>query len=128
MNINLFLSIDGIEVEDLEAGDYRAYEKELGVTERMISGRLIEEVRATIWVVEVKYSAIDAETMAALNEKFRASRDHQLFFLPSTGGTELATGTFHLMERPAPALKSWTEALPMWEEYSLLFEEVTGHA
>ena len=46
---NMFLSIDGIEVEDLEEGDYTAYEEELGVSERMISGRRIEEVRATIW-------------------------------------------------------------------------------
>lgn len=127
-NTNLFLSIDGVEVEDLEEGDYSAYEQELGVQERMISGRLIEELRATIWVVKVKYAAIDAETMAALNRKFRASRDHALFFLPSTGGTELASGTFHLMEPPAPALRSWTGDIPMWEDYELTFEEVTGHA
>ena len=127
-NTNLFLSIDGIEVEDLEEGDYSAYEQELGVQERMISGRLIEELRATIWVVTLKYGAIDAETMAALNTKFKASRDHTLFFLPSTGDTELATGTFRLMEPPAPALKSWTGESPIWEEYALTFEEVTGHA
>ena len=49
---NMFLSIDGIEIEDLEEGDYTAYEEELGVSERMISGRRVEEIRATIWVVE----------------------------------------------------------------------------
>lgn len=127
-NTNLFLNIDGIDIEDLEAGDYSAYEQELGVSERMISGRLIEELRATIWVVKVRYGAIDAATMAALNAKFKASRDHALIFLPSTGGTELASGTFHLREPPAPALKSWTDETPMWEDYELTFEEVTGHA
>lgn len=40
---NMFLSIDGIEIEDLEEGDYTAYEEELGVSElddiRQKSGR-----------------------------------------------------------------------------------------
>ena len=87
---NMFLSIDGIEIEDLEEGDYTAYEEELGVSERMISGRRVEEIRATIWVVEVNFSSIDYETMSRLNTAFKASRRHQLFFLPSTGGTELS--------------------------------------
>ena len=30
---NMFLSIDGIEIEDLEEGDYTAYEEELGTNE-----------------------------------------------------------------------------------------------
>lgn len=128
MEDNLFLSIDGIEIEDLEEGDYSAYEQELGVQERMLSGRLVEELRATIWVVKLRFSAIDAGTMAKLNAAFKSSRDHTLFFLPSTGGTELATGTFHLMEPPSPALRSWTGEAPMWEEYELTFEEVDGHA
>ena len=84
---NLFLSIDGFEIEDLEEGDYSAYEKELGVSDRMISGRRVEELRATIWVVTLKYDAINYETMAALNTKLKARRTHELFFLPSTGGT-----------------------------------------
>ena len=67
---NMFLSIDGIEIEDLEEGDYTAYEEELGVSERMISGRRVEEIRATIWVVEVNFSSIDYETMSRLNTVF----------------------------------------------------------
>ena len=125
---NLFLSIDGIEIEDLEEGDYSAYEKELGVSERMISGRRIEEVRATIWVVELTYQAIDYETMARLNEAMRARRQHELFFLPSTGGTDLESGQFHLVSRPAPSLQRWSEdSGPQWGGYSMTFEEIDGH-
>ena len=46
MDENLFLSIDGFEIPDLEEDDYTAFEQELGVAERMISGRRIEELRA----------------------------------------------------------------------------------
>lgn len=127
MEENMFLSIDGFEVPDLEEGDYTAYEQELGVSERMISGRRIEELRATIWVVELNFSAIDAETMATLNTVLKASREHQLFFLPSTGGDELVNGVFHLVEQPAPALSRWDASGPMWSDYALRFEEVDGH-
>ena len=127
MEENMFLSIDGFEVPDLEEGDYTAYEQELGVSERMISGRRIEELRATIWVVELNFSAIDAETMATLNAVLKASREHQLFFLPSTGGEELVNGVFHLVEQPAPALSRLDASGPMWSDYALRFEEVDGH-
>ena len=124
---NMFLSIDGIEIEDLEEGDYTAYEEELGVSERMISGRRVEEIRATIWVVEVNFSSIDYETMSRLNTVFEASRRHQLFFLPSTGGTELVQGWFHLMEPPSPSLTRWRDNGPEWAAYKLTFEEIDGH-
>lgn len=127
MEENMFLSIDGFEVPDLEEGDYTAYEQELGVSERMISGRRIEELRATVWVVELNFSAIDADTMATLNAILKASREHQLFFLPSTGGEELVNGVFHLVEQPAPALSRWDASGPMWSDYALRFEEVDGH-
>ena len=127
MEENMFLSIDGFEVPDLEEGDYTAYEQELGVSERMISGRRIEELRATIWVVELNFSAIDAETMATLNTVLKASREHQLFVLSSTGGEELVNGIFHLVEQPAPALSRWDASGPMWSDYALRFEEVDGH-
>ena len=38
---NLFLTIDGINIEDVEEGGYTAYEQELGTFQRMISGRYI---------------------------------------------------------------------------------------
>ena len=124
---NLFLSIDGVEVADLEEGDYTAYEQELGKAERMISGRRVEELRATIWVVALEYSAIGADVMAQLNAVFKASRKHQLFFLPSTGGTELVNGWFHLVSQPAPSLRRWGADGPQWEGYALTFEEIDGH-
>ena len=126
-NDNLFLSIDGYEVEDLEEGDYTAYEEELGVSDRMISGRRVEEIRATIWVVKVKYSSITAEQMMAINTVLKSSRKHQLFFLPSTGGEELVSGWFHLVEQPQPSLSRWTGEVPVWGDYELTFEEIDGH-
>ena len=128
MDENIFLTIDGIEIEDLEQDDYTAYEEELGVADRMISGRRVEELRSTIWVVEISYESIDADTMRQLNAAFKASRKHQLFFLPSTGGTELKTGWFHLTTLPQPTLNRWRpEEGPMWSGYTLRFEEIDGH-
>lgn len=125
---NVFLSIDGIEIDGIEEGDYTAYEEELGVSDRMISGRRVEELRATVWVVEVNWSAIGAATMERLQTALHATRQHQLFFLPSTGGTELRSGFFHLTAQPQPTLSRWFDGgQPEWAGFTLRFEEIDGH-
>lgn len=127
----VFLIIDGVEIKGIERGDYSAYEEELGVSDRMISGRRVEEVRATIWRVEVNFAEIDRETLEAVQTELRARREHQLFFLPDTGKTELESGIFHLVERPKPTLAQFFDddesGSQMWEGLSLAFEEVDGH-
>lgn len=124
---NLFLSIDGIEIEDCEEGDYTAYEEELGVSERMISGRRIEELRATVWVVELSLDAISGEVMQKLSQAFKERRQHELFFLPPDGGKDLVSGIFHLVERPTPKLSKWWSEYPVWDKFDLKFEEINGH-
>lgn len=125
---NLFLSIDGIEIDGIEEGDYTAYERELGVSDRMISGRRVEELRATVWVVQVDYSSIDADTMETLQTALHATRRHFLVFLPSTGGTELVSGYFHLTAQPTPKLARWFDGTtPEWSGFTLTFEEIDGH-
>lgn len=125
---NLFLVIDGVEIDGIEEDDYTAYEEELGVTDRMISGRLVEELRATVWVVEVNYREIDSETLEKLTKAIKATRKHQLFFLPSSGGEELKTGFFHLSTLPQPTLTRWLPGTkPKWSGYTLRFEEIDGH-
>lgn len=125
----LFLVIDGVEIEDVETGDYTAYEEELSISDRMISGRHVEELRATIWVVEVGYASIDSDTMRKLQTELRSRREHELFFLPNTGSTELVTGKFHLTTLPAPTLEKWRPGeSPSWSGFTLHFEEINGHA
>lgn len=125
---NLFLSIDGIEIDGIEEGDYTAYEEELGVSDRMISGRRVEELRAVVWVVQVNYSSIDADTMSKLQTALHATRRHFLTFLPSTGGTNLVSGYFHLTAQPQPTLTRWYDGYsPEWGGFTLNFEEIEGH-
>lgn len=125
---NLFLSIDGIEIDGIEEGDYTAYEEELGVSDRMISGRRVEEVRAKVWVVQVNYSSILADVMERLQTALHATRRHFLVFLPSTGGEELKTGYFHLTAQPQPTLTRWYDGTtPEWAGFTLKFEEIDGH-
>lgn len=125
---NLFLVIDGVEIDGIEENDYTAYEEELGVSDRMISGRRVEELRATVWVVQVNYSSIDADTMARLQTALHATRRHFLVFLPSTGGSELKTGYFHMTAQPQPTLSRWNNGgVPEWSGFTLRFEEIDGH-
>lgn len=125
---NLFLSIDGIDIEDAEEGAYTAYEQELGVSDRMISGLYVEELRGKIWVVEVSMDELDADTISRLQTAMKATRKHRLFFLPSTGGSDLQSGLFALTVLPQPTLTRWTDGqMPTWSGFTLRFEEVTPH-
>ena len=125
---NLFLTIDGINIEDVEEGGYTAYEQELGTFQRMISGRYIQEVRAKVWVVEIAYDEIDSQTMFALQSVLRSRRTHELTFLPSVGGTDRVTSTFLLTTLPQPSLTRWYPGeSPYWSGFTLHFEEVEGH-
>lgn len=128
MDDTVFLNIDGVIVEDLQEGGYTAYEQELGSFERMISGRMVKELRSKVWIVEVSYEDIDTDTMNLLQAVLRTRQEHQLTFLPSTGETELVTSTFHLTVLPTPTLRSWLPGTsPAWSGFTLHFEEVNGH-
>lgn len=127
MESTLFLIIDDIVIEDLEEDDYTAWEEELGVSDRMVSGRRVEELRGRVWHVELNASAIDFDTMAALNAAFKARRQHTLQFLPDTGSTTLETGVFHLAALPRPTLTRWRGGPPQWSGYALHFEEIDAH-
>lgn len=124
----LFLSIDGVPIEDVEENGYTAYEQELGTFERMISGRMVKEIRSKVWVVEVSYEDISTETMLSLQTAMRLRKEHQLTFLPSDGRTELITSLFHLTVLPSPTLRSWLpNTTPAWSSFTLHFEEINGH-
>lgn len=128
MGENIFLNIDGVIVDGIEEGGYTAYEQELGTFERMISGRMIEELRAKVWIVEVSYGDIDIDTLSELTAAMSATRTHQVTFLPSNGSTSLVTSKFHLTTLPQPTLSRWLPGTtPMWSGYTLHFEEINGH-
>ena len=49
------LSINGIDLPETKNGKYKCYEQELGESIRMISGRLVTEVRSSVHVIEYSY-------------------------------------------------------------------------
>ena len=49
------LSINGIDLPETKNGKYKCYEQELGENIRMISGRLVTEVRSSVRVIEYSY-------------------------------------------------------------------------
>lgn len=131
--MSVFLVIDNVEVDDAEAGAYTAYEEELGVSERMADGTLVEEVRGHVWVVEVDLGAMEQTKLQAVQNVLRSRRVHQLFFLPPTGQNNLSTGLFRLTELPKPSLESFLDDdddepdVQIWNSFSLKFEEIRPH-
>lgn len=129
----VFLVIDNMEVDNAEAGAYTVYEEELGVSERMADGTLVEEVRGHVWVVEVDLGAMEQAKLQAIQNALRSRRVHQLFFLPPTGQNNLSTGLFRLTELPKPSLESFLDDdddepdVQIWNSFALKFEEIRPH-
>lgn len=122
-----FLIIDGVLVKDMESGSLRVYESDGDVFIRMVSKRLVCEESWKWWVIEADFSDIDTELLEQLFEVLASKKDHLITFLPSNGKAEIITSEFYLTSRPAPALKSWQDELPEWENVSYVFEEVRPH-
>lgn len=129
----VFLIIDGVEISDAEAGAYSAYEKELGVSDRMADGTRVEELRGKIWVISLTLDGLDQTNLQTLQAQLRTRREHNIVFLPPTGQTELTSSIFHLTELPQPTLDSFLDDdddlpdLQMWSSFSVTFEEVRPH-
>lgn len=122
-----FLVIDGILIPDMESGSLRIYQRDLGEYIRMINGRLVNEDRGYIWVIEADFEDIDTELLQQIDAAMAAKKNHTIAFLPPNGAKELISSEFYLTSTPTPALKSWMEELPNWSGLAYVFEEIEPH-
>ena len=69
------LSINGIDLPETKNGKYKCYEQELGENIRMISGRLVTEVRSSVRVIEYSYDYMGNDLMRRLLTALRSRSD-----------------------------------------------------
>ena len=75
------LSINGIDLPETKNGKYKCYEQELGESIRMISGRLVTEVRSSVHVIEYSYDYMGNDLMRRLLTALRSRSDLSVQFL-----------------------------------------------
>lgn len=122
-----FLIINNILIPDMESDSLIIYENPLDQYIRMISGRLVEEERGKIWVIQATFEDIDPDLFRELTASLRGNVEHVIAFLPPDGGKDIISSRFYLTQQPNPKLRSWLNEYPDWGGLSYTFEEIEPH-
>lgn len=117
------LIIGGVELPEAKNGKYKCYEKELGENIRMISGRMVTEVRSSVKVIEYAYDFMGNDLMRALLAALRSRGDLTVQFLDPTSDA-LQESTFRCTKQPAPQFAFTKNGAGLWHNVAFTLEEV----
>ena len=131
----LILDVGGeaIELPESRKGGYNAYREELSQQIQMISGRLVKEVRGTVWRVSYQYGYFDDDTAQKVLEACEKGRKSPLIcsFL-TQGSHDMLTSSFFVTSFTRPKFM-WSrivtengeeKTVPMWADFSVELREV----
>lgn len=129
----LDVSESSIELPESRKGGYTVYREELSQQVQMVSGRLVKEVRGTVWRISYQYGYLDdttARNVIAVCEKGRKS-PIVCSFLPQDSD-DMETSSFFVVGFTRPKFM-WSRmvtengeetAVPMWADFSVELREV----
>lgn len=121
------LIISGIYCPEPDFDGYRAYEEDLREQIAMISGRLVEEVRGTVWRIEYSSGNMIDSIKRQLMAVLRARGSKTVTFLPDNSDN-METSTFLVESLTPPDLAFFDGSEPVWTGLSFTLREVKPHA
>lgn len=124
---NPFLIVDEIAVPEPDFDGYHAYEDTLLDQVPMISGRMVEEVRGTVWRIDYTSGRMSDSVTRQLLAVLRARGSKTWAFLPDNGD-ELLSSTFLVESLTPPVLSFFDGSEPVWTGLSFSLREVRPHA
>ena len=136
----LILDVDGYNVALPESrdGGYTVQKESLSVEIQMITGRIVREVRGSVWAITYQYGYLDQETKDGLIAACEKGRDEPIVcgFLPQNSMGALSYSSFFVTEFTRPKFM-WAKengageeavATPLWADFSVSLREVRPHA
>lgn len=126
----LILDLDGTAIALPESikGGYTAYEEDLTVEVEMISGRLVRELRGTVWMVNYQYGFFSDLDRPRVIQACRKGRKQAIIcsFLPPEGG-DMITSKFCVTSFTEPKFMWSKEGKPLWGDFSVSLREERPH-
>lgn len=119
------LIVGGVELPEAKNGKYKCYEKELGESLRMISGRMVTEVRQAVKVIEYSYDFMGNDLMRALLAALRSRSDLTARFLDPASDA-MRESVFRCTKQPAPQFAFAKNGAGLWHDVAFTLEEVGG--
>lgn len=124
---------NAIALPESRKGGYYPRREELSQEVQMISGRMVKEVRGTVWRISYQYGYFNEETMRKVIESCEKGRREPIIcaFLPQDGDT-LQPGSFFVTDYTRPTFQ-WSrivtadgeeKIVPMWADFSVELREV----
>lgn len=121
------LIINGMELPKTSNDKYTAYPDELGVTDTMVNGRMVFEVRGTVWMIEYSYDHMPDTMLRQLLPYLQKKQPVQCFFREPTSD-EMQSGVFLCTSPPRPTVAFFdAEGNPIWHNVKFTLREVESH-
>lgn len=121
------LIVNGITLPNVKGGRYTCYEDVLSESVEMISGRMVEEVRGVVYVVEYRNDSMENSMYQNLIATLRSGKSFTVTAIPDNQD-ETITSTFVCTERPKPTFGMEHLGEPVWNNISFTLREVYPHA
>ena len=121
----LQLTLDGMELPEARKGAYRAWREDLGVEVPMVSGRLVKEIRGTVWRVVYQYGYFSDSERRRVIESCRKGRVQPIVcaFLPPDRD-ELISKEFFVTSFAEPKFMWSSDGAPIWGDFAIELREV----
>jgi hypothetical protein len=119
------LIINGIELPFTSRDKYRAYMENIGESARMITGRLVRESRAQIWVIDYSYDYFQDELLRRVFPLLCSNEDLTVDFLTPDSEDRLQM-TFACTQYPSLGVAFARGGKTFWHNLSFKLESVEG--
>lgn len=116
----------GIALPEVSRDQYKCYPATLSQQVEMISGRLVEEVRGHVQMIEYAYDYMGNELMRQVLEVLRSGTSFPVAYLPDEGN-QLVSGIFLCTSITQPTMAFSRRGVPYWHNFSFTLREVKPH-
>ena len=105
---------------------YRCYPSILNQQVEMISGRMVEEVRGIVQMIEYSYDYMGNDLMRSVLGILRSGTSFPVAYLPD-GADTLQSGMFLCTSLTQPVMAFSRRGVPYWHNFAFTLREVKPH-
>lgn len=117
---------NSIALPEVRDGNYSAVETDLSVQVEMISGRLVEEIRGSVWTISYAKARLPDAQWRALKAVLKGRSSFPVQFL-ANDRDEMVTATVLCTALTEPRFAWSRNGVPYWTGLSFTLREVRPH-
>ena len=116
----------GIALPEASKNKYKCYPDNLKQQVEMISGRMVEEERGTVQMIEYSYDYMGNELMRQVLAVLRSGKSFPAAYLPDNGD-HLVSSVFLCTSLTQPTFAFSRRGVPYWHNFAFTLREVKPH-